>query len=144
MWHGDARQFNFMDLFDRLRAKEAEVGTERLTARERARLAYIRESTATQDAFYARLGINGRISRVGHELATPVRQWLLSVQEMQAFGVTDVQAPAGYGTPAFCDARREREPLLQMASCLTLTAEDVAGSVAHARPADFLPVLGVD
>lgn len=137
MWHGDARQRNFVDGMEALAAREASQGADQLTPQERGVLAYRRKTIQAQDLFYSQVKINGRIGRIGHELAEPVQQWVLSVREMAAFGLTQVSAPADYGTPAYCDARRERDLFLAKVSCLQVPPEDVAGTARHAIDPNF-------
>ncbi len=137
MWHGDARQRDFVEKMNELAAREGSQGADQLTPQERGRLAYSRKSIQAQDDFYNQVKINGRIARVGHELAHPVSQWVLSVEEMAAFGVLQVSAPANYGTPAYCDARRGTNLFLAKVSCLQVAPDDVAGTASHAIDPDF-------
>ena len=53
-----------------------------------------------QNAFYARLGVDGAITVIGQRMGCDC-QWTLRVKDMAAFGVRDVAAPDGYGQPGY-------------------------------------------
>lgn len=118
MWHGDARQKSFLAELARLEEKALRVGVSEMTDAEQSRLDHRKETIQTQDAFYAKLGINGRIARFGHELSPPISQWILSTDEMAKFGIVDVDAPAGYATQAYCDGLKARGAIKSGVHCI--------------------------
>lgn len=53
-----------------------------------------------QNAFYAKLGVDGGITVIGQRMGCGC-QWTLPVADMVVFGVRDVSAPDDYGQPGY-------------------------------------------
>lgn len=101
IWHGDARQRNFLEQKARLELKAANSPQEMLVD-DWKRLNFERESISRQDIFYKKIGIDGRIARLGHELSKPYNVFTLNATIMAMFDITQVDAPPDYGKPAYC------------------------------------------
>lgn len=102
LWHGDVRQWNFMEDLARLEALAASTGLEKMSETERRRLAAIRLSLQLQDDFYALIGVKDGFARLGHHARPRLQLWALTVAQMESFGIRNVDAPEGYGTPKYC------------------------------------------
>lgn len=120
LWHGDARQYDFMETLRRLETQEAKLGVEKMTEPDQKLLAYERKSMAAQDAFYASIGIDGHIARIGHELDRPAQLWTMPKREMETFNILNVSAPDGYGTKEYCKTWSKEYTFSGRVSCLTL------------------------
>jgi len=66
-------------------------------------LAYLARAEARQAAFFRRLGVDERITRIGLEHPAVTDFWFVSVATMARFGIDRVVAPANY---AATDTRR--------------------------------------
>ena len=124
LWHGDARQWNFVERFNKLSAKEKLVGREGLTLAERHSMDYSRKTFDMQDVFYKAVGIDGRIARIGHEISPPVALWALSKEDMANFGLVDIDAPANYASPSYCKTWAGTHVTTSPIHCLKLSAQD--------------------
>ncbi|MDP3651211.1 MAG: hypothetical protein Q8R67_05945 [Rhodoferax sp.] len=125
LWHGDARQRNFMEELHKLEYRENAEAVEQLTDQERRKLAHFRLDVKIQDAFYSKIGIVGSIARIGQEIPKPVQLWALPVVSMVAFGLKDIDAPPDYGTPPYCQAWVKKYTFRGAVSCLALTNDDI-------------------
>jgi hypothetical protein len=125
MWHGDARQRNFLDELKKLESKAENDGLQHMTSAEQSRLKHRRHSIAAQDAFYKKIGIDGSIARIGQEIDFPVKQWLMPVKNMAEFGITNIDAPQGYGTKEYCQRWVAARDLGSKVSCLDLPSHEI-------------------
>jgi hypothetical protein len=96
LWHGSIEQRDFREEASRLasdpsRSEEADRRLRRLTA--------LREK---QVRFFQMIGVDERITRIGQEPVNQGVTWTVPVADMRLFGVSDVDAPDGYGTPDYC------------------------------------------
>lgn len=124
IWHGDARQKNFLNIINALRAKELDAKDE-ITNDEKNQLRALEKAVAIQDSFYKSLGINGGIARIGQEIDIPVAQWTLTVEAMQKFGINNIDAPDNYGTNEYCSSWLKKHYAKPTAQCLHLTNEAI-------------------
>lgn len=103
IWHGSMLQEGLLEKFDP-RALVHPAGRplrwwERRMAKRAVRLDFERV-LRRQNAFYARLGVDGTITVIGQRMGCGC-QWTLGVEDMAAFGVRGVTAPDGYGQPGY-------------------------------------------
>lgn len=119
-WHGDARQPNTLLRIELLKEWERSLGRSAVSAHDRQWIADMRERIATQDAYYAHLGVRDGIARMGHEVSPVVPGfWALGPRDMGAFGITRVEAPPDYGARAYCEQVQAVQKLPSL-SCLSL------------------------
>ncbi len=124
LWHGDARQRNFAERFEKLSSKEQLVGRDGLTLAERHSIDYARRTFDMQDAFYKAVGIDGRIARIGQEISRPVSLWALSKEDMAKFGLVGIDAPSDYASPSYCERWSGTHVTTSPIHCLKLSAQD--------------------
>lgn len=122
MWHGDARQRNFLVDQAYLERKALE-NAESLTTFELKRLTYSLASVKKQDVFYKLINIDGQIARLGQEIDTPVALWALSAENMNVFNIRNVEAPSDYGSKAYCQKWLPKHYANPIATCLELSTE---------------------
>ncbi|MBC5764942.1 hypothetical protein [Ramlibacter albus] len=119
-WHGDARQPTTLLRIELLKEWEQSLGRNAVSPHDRQWMADMRERIAAQDAFYAHIGVRDGIARMGHEMSPVVLGfWALPVKDMAAFNLTRVEAPADYGTQAFCEHVKAAQKLPSL-TCLNL------------------------
>ena len=110
-WHGSAIQSEAASraAIDAVIERDVLPATdprERETMRSRLigdTLAYLARTEARQAAFFRRLGVDERITRIGLEHPAVTDFWFVSVATMARFGIDRVVAPANY---AATDTRR--------------------------------------
>lgn len=119
-WHGDARQPTTLLRIELLTGWEQALGRSAVSAHDRQWIADMRERIAAQDAYYAHIGVRDGIARMGHELSPVVPGfWALPVKDMAAFNIARVEAPADYGTAAYCEQVKAAQKLPTL-TCLGL------------------------
>jgi hypothetical protein len=123
MWHGDARQKDFMAVLQQLETVERAVGYAAMTNDQRNRLDFERSSIAAQDALYAKLGIDGRIARFGQEIDPPIAFWAMPKDAMAAFGIVNVSAPDTYGSAEYCQLWLKKHYENPKATCISPSTE---------------------
>lgn len=122
MWHGDARQKNFLRDQADLERKALEDAAN-MSVFEHNRLKYSQASVKKQDAFYKLIGIDGQIARLGHDLHMFISLWALSVERMGVFNIKNVQAPEDYGSKQYCQKWLPKHYANPNAACLELSVE---------------------
>lgn len=103
VWHGSMLQEGLLEQFDPA-AVTHHTGRrltwwERRMAMRAVRRDYERV-LRRQNAFYARIGVDGTITVIGQRMGCGC-QWTLAVEDMAAFGVRDVSAPDDYAQPGY-------------------------------------------
>lgn len=81
--------------------------------------------------FFRSIGVDDYIARAGQE-PTFFGNFTLSVADMARLGLREVDAPADYGTPAFCQRFNAQQPGLAL-HCVALTDEMLAYEAARRR-----------
>lgn len=96
-WHGSYRHLVETGLWrDDAAARMARYGEDEATALARARIE-AKRLAALEDRFFADIGVDGYLAWVGKMPPHQVTDYYtLSVADMARFGVTAVEAPAGY------------------------------------------------
>jgi hypothetical protein len=102
-----------------------------LTGEDKEFLSGKRESIATimkfrelEKVFYDELQINEYITRLGQEpVAYKLESWTMTVRAMEKFGVQNVSAPEGYGTPAYMK-RLPTQTFTCNGKCMTFDVDD--------------------
>jgi hypothetical protein len=110
LWHGDARQWNFVAEMDRLQKLDDGTGADQLNESERRWLNSYRKVVHDQDDYYRRIGIRDGLARIGHETTPRARAWTVTVSTMAQYGIRNVAAPPNYGTTEYCDKWAMRYP----------------------------------
>jgi hypothetical protein len=126
VWHGDARQWNFVEEQDAIEAKVAAKGRDALDARERWVLEHGGRMMRQQDEFYRRVGVIDGFARYGHEQEPRVWKWTFAVDTMALFGIDRVSAPADYGRASYCRRAQAQSPQPLGVQCVELEPADVA------------------
>lgn len=127
VWHGstrqkDGREFDLcgqtVSVFDGLPWLPEEI------AEARSDAAGIARRRQRDLEFFERIGVDEFITRAGQE---PVfhGNFTMSVAAMARFGLTNVEAPPDYGSPAYCAAVNRTRPTLRL-HCLEVTDRLIA------------------
>jgi hypothetical protein len=86
-WHGDAHQLDFPSQIAKLGLPAAE---------EHRRLDHLREVRAREDAFFAAIGVDECLCRIGNESLGASNLFTMSAEDMERFGLGNVEgAPSG-------------------------------------------------
>lgn len=136
IWHGNTLQLDVREFFqcgqmvsalDGEQLTEADVAemTTPEALAERARL------VEREQVFFSAAGVDEFIARVGQE---PVfhGNFTMAVEGMELFGLTNVSAPPGYGTTAFCERFNADFPAFSL-YCLSVSSEHWAHEEARRR-----------
>jgi hypothetical protein len=102
-WHGSARQRGLMQQLEAI-IDEQVNGLAMPSAQKAQRRARMRENTseylrgaqARQDSFFARIGVDERVTRIGNEDYGVKGMYFLSVPDMARFGIDNVNAAPDY------------------------------------------------
>jgi hypothetical protein len=102
-WHGSARQHGLMEQLEATIDEQvnglAMPSAQKASRRERMRqntAEYLRDAQARQDAFFARIGVDERVTRIGNETYGVKGLYFLSVPDMARFGIDNVSAASDY------------------------------------------------
>ncbi len=111
IWHGGAEQKNFReedDFYQRI-SDRANEGAQ-LTDAERDYLEKHKRrhenslmQRKAQRAFFARIGVDEYLTRLGQEPISFNAAWTVNVETLEALGVRNVLAPKDYGSDAYID-----------------------------------------
>jgi hypothetical protein len=124
VWHGDARQRDFLEKLKTLESKAKAIGMNKMSSVEQSELKHFRHMIEKQDVFYKKIGIDGSIARIGQEIDLPVQQWAMPAETMAAFGISNIDAPPDYGTKEYCQrwvAARNASKV----NCLNLKIQEI-------------------
>ena len=108
VWHGSVLQRDFRERVQRYEAllgfaKERELSP--AEAQEMKALEvdapFLKSIQQTQAQFFARVGVDERITRLGQEPQQIAENWTVGVSTMDLFGLRRVFAPNDYGTLAY-------------------------------------------
>lgn len=103
IWHGSMIQKNLLEDFD-YSGVQKQLGRpptwwERWSMKRTARQ-WLRRISAEQAAFYARIGVDPRITVLG-QLQDCGCNWTVTVADMAKFGIDSVAADPAYGMPGY-------------------------------------------
>ena len=103
LWHGSLLQKNLLKNFN-YSGIERQLGRppnwlERWSI-QRAAKKWFRRALSEQAAFYTELGVDPRITILGHEQGCTC-DWTVSVADMAKFGIGSVSADADYAAPGY-------------------------------------------
>jgi hypothetical protein len=145
LWHGSAEQKDFRELYLCGRSTSSLFGTKMgpIAPEQRTKQRETWEALRERQArFFASIGVNEYITRAGQEpVLLPggfTSDFTYDVPTMERFGLTDVVAPEGYGTAAWCANlnKKLKEPI----GCVTVTDEMLAyDRVRKERGEECLP-----
>lgn len=124
VWHGDARQRDFLEKLKTLDSKAKAIGMNKMSSVDKSELKHFQHMIEKQDVFYKKIGIDGSIARIGQEIDLPVHQWAMPAETMAAFGIFNIDAPPDYGTKEYCQrwvAARNSSKV----NCLNLTIQEI-------------------
>jgi hypothetical protein len=128
LWHGDARQRNFIETGNKLLERSSNNNDKPLSEEEQKRLLRHQENLRMQDAFYAKIGINGSIARIGQEIENWDKRawlWALPVSTMNAFGIKNIDAPSDYGTTEYCEIKSKKYYPKKGPRCLSISEKEI-------------------
>lgn len=107
VWHGSVMQKDLRDMVERYRLlsglRENELSDEQKTWLQgngmiSQKLAGLQQ---IQAEYFSSIGVDERITRLGQEPVPVAEAWTVTASTMQAFGITNVELPAGYETLAY-------------------------------------------
>jgi hypothetical protein len=123
VWHGSALQKNFREKHARIAEKIKTSGIEALSDFDRLYFERSQMLRSMQKDLFERIGVNEYVTRLGQEPFDYKAPWTISIQNMERFGIRNVEGPPSYGLPSYCSewllSNWPRVPV----KCLDLTAD---------------------
>lgn len=127
VWHGSAEQKNFREEQEKYRLLlERQSKGEKLSTEETADLLtkktsyeYGEEQRRLQREFFASIGVDEYLTRLGQEPTPTGSAWTVDLKTMKSFGVSNVVAPENYGTQAYVDKAFPQSGLRRIPLALT-------------------------
>jgi hypothetical protein len=127
VWHGSAEQKNFREEQEKYRLLlDRQSKGETLSAEETAYLLSNKtryengeEQRRLQREFFASIGVDEYLTRLGQEPTPTGSAWTVDLKTMKAFGVSNVTAPENYGTQAYVDKAFPQSGLRHIPLALT-------------------------